>query len=515
MRDDRRMSAPEGLGAVAFDTSCKPQVAGDFNRGVALLHSFWYAEAKRAFEKVAAADPDCAMAYWAAALTDMHQIQGEPIPADVAAGQALLAKADSAGEKSGREALYVNALHLFYDAYRPGDFLAHATAYSDAMGAVVAANPDDIEANVFYALSLLAADPPTDVSLVNPKKAVAILMPLFKAYPNHPGIAHYIIHACDNPAMANQGLNAARHYAAVAPAAPHALHMPAHIFARLGLWREDIRSNLASKAAAEVPVGVHVGAENRLHALEFLEYAYLQIGNDDKARAIIDEAKAIDPADVDPSFPSFFSTVQARLSALYVIETQNWTMALNLTPVAGAGTFSQGLTLLAHAAAAGHLHDERAAQEASDAVDALLAARPAPPSTGSSLATLRDEIHAWTLFSQGHLEAAATLLRPVSEAQTKIGKQEVELPAREMLAEMLLLSGKTDEALKEYQASLASDPNRFNALLNAGRAAARLGRKTLATHYYRALLATCDGASGPASIQLAQAKKWLTRRSRN
>jgi tetratricopeptide (TPR) repeat protein len=342
------------------------------------------------------------------------------------------------------------------------------------------------------------------VALINPKKAVAILYPLLRRHPDHPGIAHYIIHACDNPVMAQQALEAARRYASIAPAAPHALHMPSHIFARLGLWNDDIRSNLASKAASESPT-VQVGAENRLHAMEFLEYAYLQIGHDDEARAIVTEGSTVKQSDVDPRYPSYYADVEARYQALFAIETRNWAMAASLKAIEGGDWVSQSQTLLAHAVAAAHLHDAQGAQAAAESIESLTKATPRMRA-GAPRASVPDEIRAWARFSQGDLQGAITLLRPVADRQRQIGKGEVELPAREMLAEMLLLSGKNSEALHQYQLSLVSDPNRFNALLGAGKAAMQLGRHQLAVEYYRTLLATCAGATGAALKELERAQ---------
>ena len=496
--------APAKLGAVSFGNSCRPQVRRDFNRAVALLHSFWLDEAERTFRKVAAADPDCAMAYWGESISLLHLINGAPSMAEVAAGSAALAKASAAKESSTREAGYVDALRVFYDGYAPGRYLHNASGYAEAMGALAAAYPGDVEAKVFYALALLAADPPDDVALTNPSKAFAVLSPLLAQYPDHPGIAHYIIHACDNPAMARQGLEAARRYASIAPSAPHALHMPSHIFARLGLWQDDIRSNLASKAAAEQE-RLHVGAENRLHAMEFLEYAYLQTGADDQARGVMEEGRTVRASDVSPAYPDYYSTVEGRFQSLFAIETQDWSRAATLRPSAAGSPYGQGLTLLANAIAAGHLRDAAAAREASRAFDALVSGERAVGLTGG-LATLRDEIHAWADFSSGDRDAALGLLRPVADRQNRTGKGEVELPAGEMAADMLLMDRQATPALRQYQASLRNDPNRFNALLGAGQAAEQLGNTALAVRYYRVLVGNCPRASGSALRRLEHAR---------
>jgi hypothetical protein len=504
------MPMPGKLGSVSFETSCKPQVRVDFNRGVALLHSFQHDEAERTFAGVAVADSDCAMAYWGEAMTHFHQFLDTPKPSDIIAADQELKAADAAQEKTPREAAYIHALHLFFDGYVGRQYLEHAKLYADSMAATAAAYPRDLEAQVLYALALLASDPPEDVDLVNPRKAVAILYPIFRQYPNHPGVAHYIIHACDNPTMAHEGLEAARRYARIAPASPHALHMPSHIFARLGLWQDDIRSNLASKAAAEDAKGMHVGAENRLHAMEFLEYAYLQVGDDEKARAILAEAGTVSQAAVDRRYAEYYPIVQARYPALFAIETQNWEMAAHLKLIAPEDRDSAGVTLLAHAVAAGHLQDRTLASEAVQAIDALTAKNPSQPGHPGEK-VLHDEIHAWADFAKGDTSGAEALLRPIADRQDKIGKGEVELPAREMLAEMFLLRGNARAAEGEYEVSLKHDPNRFNALLGAGRAAQQLGQHAKAVQYYRALVANCPGATGPAVKELEHARAIISR----
>ncbi len=480
------------LGAVSFETSCRPQVAMDINRGVALVHSFWHEEALRTFEKVAAADPDCAIAWWGVAMARFHLYSSTPSAAELDAGMQALIRADTVKEKSEREAAYVHAAYKLFEGYSARESDVSARRFADAMRGVSERYPQDIDAKAFYALGLLGGSAPGDLTLTNAKKAVALLYPDFRKHPEHPGLAHYIIHACDHPQMAQQGLEAARRYAAIAPAAPHALHMPAHIFARLGMWDDDIRSNLASKAASEVTTGSRIGAENRLHAMEFLEYAYLQNGQFNEARAIANEALTVQRADAN--YDDYYLTVEARFPVLLAIESRDWAMAARLEPVSGAHWFSEALTLLAHAMAAGHRHDANAGKAAVARFDELLARAPTPNPAlppGSSSANLRDEIYAWAAFAQGDAARAIALLRSTAYLQSKVGKGEVELPAREMLAEILLQEGRAAEALEEYQASLASDPNRFNGLLGGARAAEKLGRASVATKYYAQLTSRC------------------------
>jgi tetratricopeptide (TPR) repeat protein len=490
--------APKKLGTVSFPSSCSPEVQAELSRGIALQHSFWFGEAQRSFERVLASDPQCAIASWGVAMSLVPWLNAYPDAATAAAARKALERADAATKKSPREADYVKALHALFDGYTPETALAHMSAHATAMTALSAKYPTDLEAQVFDALALVAAAPPDDTKLVHQHKAMTILAPLFKKYPNHPGIAHYITHACDNPQMARDGLAAARRYAAIAPASPHALHMPGHIFIRLGLWQDDIKTNLASKAAAEAG---KVAAESRLHAMEFLEYAYLQAGQYDKARAIVTEAGTIKESDVDPRFAGYAGFVKARFAMLLAVETQDWTMATKLNNV-GYATFGQAQIALAHAICAAHTKDVNRAMNARKLVDGLYAGAPENQLDLASK-TLRDEVRAWALFTGGNLPGAEQILRPIADLQAKYGKEEIELPAREMLAEMYLLGGKHKEALVEFQASLKSDPNRLNALIGAGKAAEGTGDKTLADKLYktaRTNLANAD-ASGLARLK--------------
>jgi tetratricopeptide (TPR) repeat protein len=276
------------FGKVSFPTSCSSQAQSEVETGVASLHSFEYDNAMRHFEKVLQHDPNCSIAHWGEAMSLYHQLWNVPSEKDLAEGWQFVQKAQAGAKTSHRERDYVEAMEIFYKPSKQSA-VERAEAYSKRMERLHEDYPSDEEAAVFYALSLLAAEPPNDTSLQYTKKAVGLLNGVFRNDPEHPGVAHYLIHACDNPNMAQEGLPAARRYAKIAPSSPHALHMPSHIFARLGLWRDDIASNLASVAATEHSPS---GTEARLHPMEFLEYAYLQTGQGEKARAIEAEAVA-------------------------------------------------------------------------------------------------------------------------------------------------------------------------------------------------------------------------------
>jgi len=267
----------EELGKVSFPISCSSASQKSFEHGVALLHSFGYEEAEAQFVEITKSDPTCAMAHWGVAMSQFHQIWERPEAPALKRGQEEIAIAQKVGTKTPREQAYISALALFYQDPGKNDYLKRASAYSDAMGKLYQQYPSDVEAGALYALSLLAADPPGDSSHVAEKKAVAVLMPLFEQDPQHPGLAHYIIHSCDSPEMAPEGLAAARRYAEIAPSSAHAVHMPSHIFARLGLWQEDIQANLKSVTLASQSSEMYMHG-HELRAMDFLLYAYLQTG---------------------------------------------------------------------------------------------------------------------------------------------------------------------------------------------------------------------------------------------
>lgn len=472
------------VGQVHFENSCSPELKTAIDRGVSLLYSFWYDEARKSFMKVTAREADCAIAYWGEAMSHYQPVEELPSAEELKAGQEAIAKARLATRETPRERAYVEALAVIFDDQAVPAHDARAQRYSDLMGALSATYPTDHEAAVLYALSLLSPELPDDPTLSRSRQALTLLNAVLKAEPDNPGVMHYIIHASDNPQMAPLGLEAARRYAQIAPASAHALHMPGHIFARLGLWQEDIRSNLASKAAAESHTSMHIGAQNRLHAMEFLQYAYLQTGQDDKARAITIEAGKIQPAELDPGFEDYYSWVEASFPARLALETRDWSDALALNAVATPR--ARKVTYWAHAVAAGHLRNRQAADAAAAEYRATLTpAQLASEKTKPS--ALFAETNAWALFAGDDVDGAVTLLRPVADRQDKIGKGEVELPAREMLADMLRLAGHSAEALQEYRASLQTDPGRFNTLLHAGEVAAKLGLKQEAAGYHRLL----------------------------
>ncbi len=502
--------ADEEVGSVSFATSCALEVQLQFERGVALLYSFEYEMADGQFEQVAKKDPRCAMAYWGQAMTLYHELWDRPGKAALAQGAELLAKARSLQPPTARERDYIQALSAFYSETDKLDHNQRADAYAKAMQGVYERNPNDHEAAIFYALSLLASGPERDPNLTNAKAAVAILNKLYDEEPNHPGIAHYIIHSCDNPAMASLALPAARKYASIAPSSPHAVHMPSHIFARLGLWQDDINSNLAAIRVADGMAEHHHVMHHKVHSMDFLEYAYMQIGDDASAKETMEQIAAIRVEQMDPEFENYLLARQAEGPAKYALERRQWKEALALQPIAGAPPQVQLVTYWGRAIAAGHLHDAAAAQDALKHYDELLeATRTGPrPYLADGLKDEHQVVQAWAAYAAGNSDDAVRWLRAVADDEDKVGKGETELPAREMLADMLLELQRPQEALSEYEISLRTDPNRFNGLYGAAQAAAQVQQKEKASTYYTQLLKNCEGIRSDRP-ELAQAKTLL------
>jgi len=508
--DQHHHDAADKQGSVSFPVSCSPAAQKVFVQGVALLYSFEYEEANQKFENAGRVDV-CAMAYWGQAMTLYHQLWDQPSKANLQRGAELLATARELKAATARERDYIQALSVFYTDTGKLDHNERAEAYARAMRGVYERNPQDQEAGVFYALSLLGSAPARDRNLTNAKAAVAILNKLFAEQPTHPGIAHYIIHSCDNPQMASLALSAARKYASIAPASAHAVHMPSHIFARLGLWQDDINSNVAAIHIADNMAEMHLHLlHHKVHSMDFLEYAYLQIGDDTNAKKQIDAIEAIRKGDAGPEFADFVEEEQVRFPVMYAIERRQWNDALKLQPNSEMPPYAQIATYWGRAIAAGHLHDAASAQDSLKHFNELLeATRKGPkPYIADGLKDDSDIVQAWTYYASGKSDDAVRLLRSVADSQDKVGKRETALPAREMLADMLLNLQRPEEALAEYETSLHTDPNRFNGLYGAARAAGEMQQKEKAAGYYAQLLKNCDGVNSDRA-ELGQAKTLL------
>jgi tetratricopeptide (TPR) repeat protein len=487
----------EQLGTVHFPVSCAASMQKPFERGVALLHSFWYEEAEKEFTQIAKDDPSCAMAHWGVAMSLWHQLWDNPNPATVKRGQAELKQARSVHSKTDRERDYIAALSAYYA--KKGDHQQRAKAYSQAMQGVHQNYPEDREAAAFYALSLLASEPDGDSTFAQRKQAAAVLEILFKEEPNHPGVAHYLIHSYDKPQLAALGLPAARRYAGIAPAAPHAIHMPSHIFARLGLWQDDIDSNLASIAATRQTAAMHMGGEgHQFHAMDFLVYAYLQSGREADAQRVIAEVKAMPP--MKSMYGEGYDQEAYALSkfpALYSLELRHWSDAAALTPAPNADSTDKAITYWARAigaARSGSLPEARKNIAELETIRQEMLKKK-KPTYAQYVENAQKEAEAWVAHAEGKDEDAVKSLRAIAEGEESTGDEPEDIPAREMLADMLLEAKHPEQALTEYEADLKFNPNRFNGLYGAASAAEMAGKNEQAAKYYAQLIKICAGSN--------------------
>jgi hypothetical protein len=484
-------AAPE-LGKVSFPISCKAEVRPAFERGVALLHSFQYAAAQKAFSDVALADPKCAMAYWGLAMTTYHPLWEGANSKALAGGRNYLDKGQKIGGADQREHEYMNALAFIFSNKSSSDRL---TGYSHALAELGRHYPEDGEAQAFYALSLLAL-PETGDGLATRRQAIQILNRLWKAQPEHPGAAHYLIHAADTPELAAEGLAAARQYAKIAPDSSHALHMPSHIFVRLGLWQESVDSNVAAATAAGDATQHHLGeAHYQFHAMDFLDYSYLQMGQEGKARQVVEELGKVPGASEE-----VIRNVRVNLVTRNMLELHRWKEALMLAPEGNA--WDQQMIYSTRAIAAARLGNVKAAEEN---LKGLKKAAKQDRQAGEHPDHIRrDEAEAWLAFAKGKHEKALKIMRAAADRQDKNDPGSFVVPAREMLADMLLDLHQGGNALSEYESVLKLAPNRFNALYGAAAAAEMAGDPAKAKTYYAKLRENCPAQADREELQHAK-----------
>lgn len=465
--------APEILGKVSFPVSCNPAVQAEFNRGVALLHSFAYTAAAESFRAVADQDPNCALAHWGIAMTSFHQLwEPQILPAAALDAERELLQAQHMSAATERERMFINAaFSVFHDAASV-PYERRALKYEQGMSELAQMNKGDVESQVFYALALLADSLPTDKTHANQKKAIAILQPIYRMYPNHPGVAHYLIHACDNTELASQGLSVAREYAKIAPSVPHALHMPSHIFTRLGLWEDSIASNTAARNAAHQQGDI--GEE--LHAMDYLVYAYLQLGRDADAAHVIEQLKQMPISGHGDFKVSYAATA---MPVRYLVERSRWTDATGITSpqqappqVAAIAVWAQGLG----SARTGHAVDARRPIERLQQIEDQLHAA-ANEYWATQVRVMRREVMAWSAQSEHHAAEAEALMRQAADEEDSVEKLPVTpgpiVPAREQLGDLLLAQGHPQSAAREFRLALISAPGRLGSLRGAAEAAAQ------------------------------------------
>ena len=466
--------APEKLGQVSFPISCKPSVQQEFNRGVALLHSFAYTAAQEAFRSVAEQDPGCAMAHWGLAMTYFHQLWEPAIaPSSFPTAQQEIGQAIRIGAATERERGFIQAAGLVFQDAANVPYSTRDQNYERAMAELASKSKDDVEAQVFYALALLSNASPTDKTHSRQKEAAELLEPLYRAYPQHPGIPHYLIHAYDNAELASRGLPAAKVYSLIAPSAPHALHMPSHIFTRLGLWDDSIASNLAARDAARK--AGDIGEE--LHIMDYLVYAYLQTGRDADAEQVIEQLKAM-PKSNSSDFKAGYAATAMPIR--YAVERRQWADAAAIVPPVSAPPHVIAMAIWARGlgqARSGH------PAEAAVAVGDMQRIEDQLRSAGNTywanqVKIMKREVVAWSAQAQGKHDEAVVTMRKAADEEDAIEKLPVTpgpiVPAREQLGELLLEQGHPGMAYKEFEIALISSPGRRGALLGAAESAERM-----------------------------------------
>ncbi|HKV27265.1 MAG TPA: hypothetical protein VJN90_03190 [Candidatus Acidoferrales bacterium] len=493
-RNSPKRAQAESYGRVSFPISCAPAVQSTFNKGVALLHSFQYEAAQQTFTEVAQQDPKCAMAYWGKAMALYHQLWDWPGADTLKEGLEDARQAQKLRAGTDRERMYIVAAGVFFQSNASMSHATRVKAYSDWMGRVFTKYPDDVNAGAFYALSLITVQGKKADELANRKQAIDILNKLFAQAPNNPGVAHYLIHATDTPELASQGLEAARRYAKIAPDSSHALHMPSHIFVRLGLWKEAIQSNLAAAAAAVTATQAgQADSSYQFHAMDFLDYVYLQSGQTAKARELVNELKSVAGASADD-----IADNQANFAARNAFELHQWKEAATLAVPAVKDGW-QDTTYFARAIGAARSGDVAGAQDNLKKYKEASAGQKGKVYGVSSSSAIGElEAEAWVDYGEKKNAEAVKAMRTAVTQEAAEGVDSLSTPAREMLGDMLLEMKKPSEALAEYKASLIESPNRFDSLYGAAQAAQLSGNAATARKYYAKLVEICgEGADRP------------------
>jgi len=474
----------EKLGKVSFPTSCDPNVQAEFERGVAMLHSYWFSYAGRTFEGVLQKDPGCAMAYWGIAVDLLsNTLVGPPPRADAQAAWEGLDKARAIGAKTQRERDWIEALSAYFRDHDKVPVDVRLRAYNSAMEQMTQRYPDDYEARVFYALTLQASASKADMTHANQLKSAAILEKLYEENPQHPGVSHFLIHAYDYPPLAEKGLAAARRYAGIAPAVPHARHMPSHIYSMVGLWEESIASNAS---ALEIQPDYY-------HASDFTVYAHLQLAQDGKAKAMVDKSLATpERGDRPPNLGNF--TAKAAMPARYALERGDWAGAAILPVTSSPFPQADSLTRFARALGMARSGDVANAKREIEAIKAL---RDVLAKANQSYWVDRSEeqmlaVTAWIAAKEGDRERAEKLMRAAADGEDgsvkHISMENRLYPMRELLADLLLEIGRPADALKEYETALNANPNRYRGFWGAACAAEKAGDRQKASAYYTKLV---------------------------
>ena len=495
------------LGKVHFETSCLPAAQKQFDRGMLYQHSFWYRASQMAFEDVLKADAGCAIAYWGIALSLLWNPHVPTPKQNLADGAAAIAKGKSVGAKTARERDYIDALGVMYADFDRVDHRTRIIAYASTMERLAQHYPEDDEAQIHYALSLNTSASPADKSYTNQLKGAAILEPIFKRQPQHPGVAHYLIHLYDYPPIAEKGLNAARLYAKIAPAAAHAQHMPSHIFTRVGYWQESINSNIVAQRVAKEAEDFH----DQLHSMDYLVYAYLQLGEDSKAKAVLDDMTKV------TGFTETFLVGPYALAvspARYAVERGDWKAAAELKVRPSALLHIRAITHFARALGAARSGNPETARGDIAILGELRDnLREAKDAYWSEQVDIQAQVAtAWVLYAEGRQDEAIAAMSAAADAEDKTEKHPVTpgvpKPARELYGVMLLERGMPNEALTAFEATLKKEPNRLGAYVGAATAAQKSGDKAKARLYYEKIVAIAGNAD-KTRTEVADARAYL------
>jgi hypothetical protein len=507
----------EKLGAVHFATSCNPGAQKEFDRAVALLHSFQFNRAIQSFNAALKNDPTCGIAHRGIALSQWSNpfAAGMKASSQLQAGRESAERGKTAGARSERERAYIAAVASLYSNFESTPQQARLVAYRDAMEKLASKYSDDQEAQIFYSLALAASEEPTDKTYAARLKAGAILEKLFREEPDHPGLAHYIIHTYDVPPLAGKALTAARRYSDIAPDAPHALHMPSHTFTRVGYWQDSIDSNRAAAAASR---RVAQTAEE-LHASDYQVYAYLQTAEDEAARKLLEAlpeiASRFDPKVVvsGAAGPEAGYFALAAIPARYALERRDWRRAAELEPRQTLFPYTDAITWFARGIAAARLHDATKAQASVVALeDIRMRLEKAKDSYWAGQVEIqRLEVSAWSALAQGRKDVALTMMKSAAEMEDATDKKAITpgplAPARELFGEMLLELKQPAQALEQFEATLKKEPNRFRALYGAARSAQLSGNREASRKYFAELLQICEHADKPPRAEVREANK--------
>jgi tetratricopeptide (TPR) repeat protein len=498
------------FGTVHFATSCNETAQRRFDRAMRYQHSFWYQSSREIFEEVIKADPECGIAYWGIALSLLFNPHAPPPAPNLPLGLAAIQKGQTVGAKTQRERDYISALALMYTDYDKLPHGARVQAYLKAMETLAGRYPEDDEVQIFYAITLNVAASPNDKSYANQLKGAAILEPIFKRQPRHPGVAHYLIHLYDTPALAERGIDAAKRYAGIAPAAPHAQHMPSHIFTRVGAWSESITSNTASARAAKDGKDF----DEQLHAMDYMVYAYLQLAQDEKAQTVVAEMKAVTGINPD----RFVSPYALAVSPVrYAVERGDWKAAADLQVRPSKFAYADAMTYFARALGAARAGNPTGAKgDLAGLVEQREKLRAAKDSYWTEQVDIQWQIaNAWVLYAEGRHDDALNAMSAAADAEDKTEKHPVTpgvpTPARELYGQMLLERGMDKEALAAFEATLKKEPNRFGATIGAARSAKNVGDTGKAGRHYAAAVALTEGAA-PLRPEVVEARTFVAAR---